>query len=309
MSSLGNWIRATTSTTGTGAVTPAAATGWISPLAYFAIGERFRYVLEADDTGLPVEAGIGYHNGTTMTRERVQAAIVAGGYSEASSNSGLSAVSLSGTTRIICAPLHVDIAQIPVAGISSGTQANDIFCPFNFESPSTGTLTLSSGGRSFYIPVLLCWQHVVDAFCIRPSGTVGNTDLGLYDVLPSGMPGDLLIGWQNQSVTASAVNAYSFSGRTHGRWGAAPRILPPGWYWAYFNCASAMTFGRTFSLNQRSMIPSASLDTGTRQTCLVKNNAQGTLPQPGDASGLSLGTVGGSTDIVTVPAFGFRRAA
>lgn len=305
---LANWVRATSATTGTGNLTLSAVTGYVTPASAFGNGVRFRYVLLDDSDGTPRESGIGYLSSGALVRELVQATYSGGTYTEATSNSSMSATSLSGTTRVICSPMHIDLAQIPVAGITSGTQADDIFAPFNFESPATGSIALSSSSRSFYIPVLLCWTHVVDAFCIRVTATVGSSDFGLYDVLPNGMPGDLLIGWENQSVTANTTMAYTFSSRTHGKWAAANRIIPPGWYWAHINSAAAMTFGRVFSLAQRSPLPSVGLDTGTRRTCLVINRTQGTLADPAPTSGLSLTTVTGSTDVITVPAFGFRRA-
>lgn len=309
MSALGNWIRATSTTTGTGNLTLSSVSGYVAPSTAFATGERFRYVLLADSDGKPIEAGIGYLSSGALVREFVDLTYSSGTYTESTSTAGLSAVSLSVTVRVICAPIHADIANMSIAGITTGTQANDTFAPFNFELPTTGSLSLSSNSRSYYIPAYLGWTHAVDAISFRTGSTVGNTDVGLYSTLPNGMPGDLLIGWANQTVSGSALNSYTFSSRTDGRWAAATRIIPPGWYWFYLNSAASMSFARLFSLYHQSMIPSGGFDTGARQTCLIINRTQGTFAQPAPTGGLSLATINGSTDVVLVPALGFRRAA
>lgn len=303
----GNWIRATSATTGTGSLTLSAASGYATPASQFSQGERFSYALLADADGKPIEGGIGYLDGSgLLVREAVLASYSGGTYTDASSNAGLSAISLSGTTRVICTPLKTADLAATRRGRSSGTLADDIFHPVNFQAPTTGTLALGSSGRSYYIPVLLDFAFPVDAVALRAGATGGSIDIGLYGVLPTGEPGDLLLGWSNKTYTASVLNAYTLATADGGRWSAAARIIPPGWYWVCINGSALMSFSRIFSLHQQSLLPMH--DTGDRKTCLFVNRTQGTLAQPAP-SGLNASTISGSSDVVSVPMFGFRRAA
>ena len=303
----GNWIRATSATTGTGSLTLAAASGYATPASQFSQGERFSYALLADADGKPIEGGIGYLDGAgLLVREAVLATYASSTYTDASSNAGLSAISLSGTTRVICTPLKTADLAATRRGRSSGTQTNDIFHPANFVSPATGSLALGSNSRSYYVPVLLDFAFPIDALVLYLAATGGNVDLGLYGVLPTGEPGDLLIGWSNKTATAYALNAYTFGSADAGRWAAATRLIPPGWYWVCINGSASLSFSRIFSLHQQSLLPMP--DTGDRKTCLFVNRTQGTLAQPAP-SGLSTSTISGSSDVVSVPMFGFRRAA
>lgn len=303
----GNWIRATVATTGTGSLTLSAASGYPTPASQFAQGERFSYALLSDADGKPIEGGIGYLDGSgLLVREVVLATYSGGTYTDASSNAGLSAISLSGTTRVICTPLKTADLAATRRGRSSGTQTNDIFHPANFVAPVTGSLALGSNNRSYYVPLLIDFAFPVDALVLYLAATGGNVDLGIYGVLPTGDPGDLLIGWSNKSATAYALNAYTFGSADAGRWAAAPRLPPPGWYWGHINGSASISFSRIFSLHQQSLLPMH--DTGDRKTCIFINRTQGTLAQPAP-SGLNASTISGSSDVVSVPMFGFRRAA
>ena len=305
----GNWIRATSTTTGTGSLTLSAASGYPAPSSQFAQGERFSYALVADADGKPIEGGIGYLDGSgALVRECPTATYNSGTltYTDATSNAGLSPISLTGTTRVICTPLKTADLAATRRGRPSGTQANDIFHPANFVNPITGSLALGSSGRSYYVPILVDFAFPVDAFVTYLGSTGGSIDIGLYGVLPTGDPGDLLIGWSNKTATANVLNAYTLASADAGRWAAAARIIPPGWYWLCLNGSASISFSRIFSLHQQSLLPMH--DTGERKTCLFVNRTQGTLAQPAP-SGMSATTISGSSDVVSVPMFGFRRAA
>ena len=303
----GNWIRATSATTGTGSLTLSAASGYATPASQFAQGERFSYALVADSDGKPIEGGIGYLDGSgLLVRETVLATYASGTYTDATSNAGLSAVSLTGTTRVIVTPLKTADLAATRRGRSTGTLANDIFHPVNFVSPATGTLGLGSNSRSYYIPVLLDFAHPVDAIALYLGSTGGNVDIGIYGVLPTGEPGDLLIGWSNKTATANVLNAYTLASADAGRWTAAARIIPPGWYWVCINGSTTLTFSRLFQLHHHSLLAMA--NSGDRKSCLIVNRTQGTLAQPAP-SGMSEHTIPGGSDAVTVPMIGFRRAS
>ena len=67
---LANWVRATSSTTGTGNLTLSSVSGYPQPSGAFAVGQRWAYCLLDDSTGKPIEAGIGYLSAaTTFVRE------------------------------------------------------------------------------------------------------------------------------------------------------------------------------------------------------------------------------------------------
>jgi hypothetical protein len=305
---LGNWIRATTATTGTGSLTLSSASGYATPGSQFAQAERFSYVLLSDSDGKPVEAGIGYlDSGGLLVREVVQATYSGSTYTDATTNAGLTASSLTGTTRVICSHIKTS-AHVPTRrGRPSGTQANDIFHPANLVSPATGSLGVSSNSRSYYMPVLLDFAFPVDAVAIYIGTTTGNHDLGLYGVAANGDPGDLLIGWENKTTTTNSLNAFTLASATVGRWSAATRIIPPGWYYWHWNTASgSQNYSRLFALHQVSLIPQH--DLGARTTVLIVNRTQGTLATTAPSS-MSQATVSGSSDVVNVPLIGFRRAS
>lgn len=97
---LGNWIRQTTTTTGTGNLTLSTVTGYAAFTDYFAADERFAYSILDDATGLPIEAGIGYLSSGALVREIVESTLVSGTLDR----SNPSAVTLAaGTKRVICA--------------------------------------------------------------------------------------------------------------------------------------------------------------------------------------------------------------
>ncbi len=94
---LANWIKETSSTTGTGAITLAGAvTGYTTFGAHFTDGASVQYALS---NGANREAGIGTYSAGVLTRTTVLETLVAGTYSASSP----SAITLAGTTIITCA--------------------------------------------------------------------------------------------------------------------------------------------------------------------------------------------------------------
>src|SRR4051812_15492834 len=118
---LGNWIRQTTTTTGTGNLTLSTASGWAPFSSQFStgadgVGDNFYYVVLDDSTGAPYEAGIGrMSDATTLVRVRILASMPSGTYSAANSAMTLAA----GTKRVVCADLG-SIRRMSIPGVRSG---------------------------------------------------------------------------------------------------------------------------------------------------------------------------------------------
>lgn len=97
---LGNWIKQSTTDTGTGNLSLSAVTGHPTFADEFAGSTRFAYTI-TDADGLPIERGVGYLSGGALVRERVRATYASGVYTGANA----SAVPLpSGTKYVICSP-------------------------------------------------------------------------------------------------------------------------------------------------------------------------------------------------------------
>lgn len=217
---LGNWISQTTTTTGTGALTLAAVTGYPTFAAQFVLGQRFEYMLLNDD-GTPLEAGIGYLASTTsLVREFVKATYSAGTYND----NGATAVALgAGSKRVICA--------VEAGNVRPGLSAVQTAFGANITFPDG--LQLSSNGKTLgaNTPIASClfWPggKPITGLAVSVSTAAGSgadrIQAGLYSVLPSGLPGDL--------ICRSGDMLPNTTGNKVGSLVGGNRRLPAGWYW------------------------------------------------------------------------------
>ena len=97
---LGNWIKQTSTSTGTGNLTLAAVTGFPTFANQFAAGEYFYYTILNDSDGTPMESGIGHmSDSATLVRDKPLATFVAGTYND---NDPAAVTLAAGTKRVIC---------------------------------------------------------------------------------------------------------------------------------------------------------------------------------------------------------------
>lgn len=289
---LGNWIKQTTTTTGTGALTLAQVTGY----PRFAdvlpdIGRLFYYtILNAD--GTPVESGMGkLTDATTLSRVKILATYASGAYA----NSNAAAVALAaGTYTVICAADESSVMEstpntnaILTNGnvtYSSGTR----WCITGDRSRNVGT-TSPSTQFIFYIPFWL--TSVVDAIALGvyvTTGAAGATcNLGMYTVNEKGAPGQKLFESGSLSLAATGLVSGTVSGKR----------LTPGYYFASIVVAGSATI-RAFGSNGFDQIVG-----GSPVPVIVANAASITnYCFSENANGMILPTVSNCNDFQSSPA-------
>lgn len=216
---LGNGIKQTTATTGTGNLTLSAVTGMPTVANVFPVGMRVAYAL-VDTDGHCIETGIGYlSDATTFVRACVCSTYVAGVYSSAMP----SPVSLTGTTSLIVTPISTTLESMMPTVDSQSAGVNRMLTTAHRNTASTaqGMTTL----RLTYAPFLLRTSGVVNALNINvnTAGAAGKVArLGLYNCNEKGYPGVLL------AATADfAIDSTGFKNNA-----VTPISLPAGWYFA-----------------------------------------------------------------------------
>ena len=270
-------LRATTATTGTEAHAVGGGSGYAA--SQFAQGERFSYALLADADGKPVEGGIGYLGSGLLVREAVLTTYASSTYTTPAAMP-VSRPSACPAPRVICTPLKTaDLLPRGAGAVERHAGADDIFTRSANFPPTTGSALGLSGLQLSRFPVLLecAW---IDAVALHHEPRQGQVSTLAGGVLPTGEPGDLLIGWSNKTYTASAqcfLHPWRPPMVAAGRCGGATRLIPPGWYWVCINGSALISFSRIFSC-----ISKAFADARHRRSKrpVYINRNQGTLAQP-----------------------------
>jgi hypothetical protein len=226
---LGNWIRQTTTTTGTGDLTLASVSGWATFSSQFTAGadgagDYFYYAVVDDSTGAPLEAGIGRLSAsTTLVRSRVLATLSSGTYSEANTPLSLPA----GTKRVICSDL-AGARRMSVPGIRNSDSTNRLLGPGNIHTSGGNSFTLNAA-NIYCIAFEVVSPCFVSGMAVRVNTSAASSSvrLGLYRVNANLEPGDLIDGTGDIVTTASGQVSANFSGGT--------RRLRAGWYFAALN--------------------------------------------------------------------------
>lgn len=212
---LGNGIKQTTATTGTGNLTLAAVAGFRALSDSFALGQPFAYAL-VNASGAFVESGIGYLvSATEMVRARISAT--------ATSEDAPTAASLTGTTTIIATPNATTLeAMLPtVDGQTAGINRMVTTAHRNTAVTSQAMTAL----RLSYVPFLLRTGGIVNSLSINvgTAAVAGKlARLGLYACNEKGYPGPLMVSTADFAVDAVGLKTNS----------VGPIFLPPGWYFA-----------------------------------------------------------------------------
>jgi hypothetical protein len=196
---LGNWIRQTTTTTGTGALTLSTVSGYSAFSDQFAAGQRFQYQILDDSTGAPIEAGVGYLSSGTLVRERIECTIVSGTFDYSTP----SAVSLAaGTKRVICAASMASVMGQTAGAYSLSGGFQGYGDSISVQPGSTSNLGLT-GSRAYATPFIAQSAQEIDALVVRITiaGTSGGLIKGaIYSIGANGLP-DVKLA---ESATAAA---------------------------------------------------------------------------------------------------------
>jgi hypothetical protein len=227
---LGNWIRASSTTGGTGNLTLVAASGFPSPGDVFATNQLFAYSI-LDANSRPLEAGWAYMNSTPqMVRARATATYSGGTYNAANPT----ALNLSGTVTVVCTPTaQSEIPTLTTVDSVSGSIQRCITAA-NRACPGAAANTVAL--RCYYVPFELRAGIVVKSlgiFVATPQAAT-TAKAGIYACTAAGYPGALLC------VTPTAFDCSGAAGmRTVDL--TSQTFLPPGWYFTAMACTGTPT--------------------------------------------------------------------
>jgi hypothetical protein len=224
---LGNGIKQTTATTGTGALTLSAVAGMPTLADAFPLNAMLSYTL-LDAAGLFIEAGIGYLSApNTLVRARVTATFAAGVYTSQSAT----AASLAGTTTVICTPHSATLySGFPTVDSQSTGHLRYLSsasrnCGFASLTPAANRQVYST--FELKSPVVLLALN----FNVNTAGAALSTArMALYSCNEKGYPGVILAG------NALAHDTSTTGIRTETL--ATPLFLPAGWYFTSVACSA-----------------------------------------------------------------------
>lgn len=211
---LGYGIKETTSTTGTGTLTLSAVTGF-ARFASLPVGSSVMYSI-LDSSGLPIESGIGTVGASnTLSRDRISATNVSGTYNDLTP----SAVSLSGTSTVICTGLAssfvTSVPNVNTVITTSGATPQRLVMDTRINTNSASSTGFTMAANTLYlIPFKLDFDVIGKGIALRiGTGVVGKSIIaGLYQIDHRGYPSKLIGQTESTAAATSGVNwSASFS--------------------------------------------------------------------------------------------------
>lgn len=234
---LGNWIKTTTTTAGSGALTLASVAGYPAFNDVFGVGRLFYYtILNAD--GTPVESGLGNLTASnTLARLKCLSTYASGVFTD--SNAAFVTLG-AGPYTVICALdessawLAAPSVNSVLAGGNSGVPPANKFLVSSDRSSNSGTTVVN--GYIYYSPFRLDVAADVVSMAVNvTTSSAGITaNLGIYQVDHRGFPGAKLFetGALSCAATGTVIGTL-----------AASKRLAPGWYYtAIVTSASGPVF-------------------------------------------------------------------
>lgn len=217
---LANWVKETTTTTGSSDVTLSAITGFPRFSEAFAVGELCLYGITTNDQPpQPLEWGIG----TIGASNTLVRSVVLGTYASGVLNTtNPTAVSLaSGTHNVICAnAMGAHLPGLPAVDTTNGSSGAVV--PYPWTANVSGTAIASTADRLYLLNFRWACLRKVTAIKMRVStGAAGNCRIGIYKAGTDGKPGALLYSSGDIDTTNVGIITWTFS---------SAKILPPGWY-------------------------------------------------------------------------------
>lgn len=204
---LGNWIKQTSTTTGTGALTLSAVTGFPDFASQFAVNERFSYAIIDDSTGGPIERGIGYIDGSGNLVRSVPMATFSGGtYVGANA----SAVSLSaGTKRVVCVE-GAQTALTSTPGVWAATHKG--YGSLGLSGAASTLLMVAD--RAYAVPFAAAVDADIESvkFSVTTAATSGvQAKISIFSVGSDGLPGIKLAESSGVAVDTLGIKTASFT--------------------------------------------------------------------------------------------------
>jgi hypothetical protein len=248
---LENWVKETTTTTGTGTITLAGAvTGFIAFSDVIADGEQVEYFIESGNNR---ERGIGTFtaSGTTLARTVILETLVSGTYDDTSP----AAITLAGTSDVYISGPAQRIMNGPVIMVGP-TESSSWDCLDNIAHFDSVSTTVSTANRMLITigPLLVPRIMTTLRFYVATAdATCTHLRLGLYKIDKDGEPGDVLYDSGDLSASAASTGAKSHTisgGPIHvpaGIYGAA--VVSDSTTLALRGCTYATIAGPGFGLN------------------------------------------------------------
>lgn len=204
---LGNWVRQTTTTTGTGALTLSTVSGYAAFSNHFAESQRFGYAIVDDSNGAPIESGIGYLSSGTLVREYIEATMVSGTLDITAPT----AVSLAaGTKRVVCAA-SAGLLVSPAPGVwnnIAGRLYGDAQVAVSASSFN------ATADRAYALPFIRAVNRPIDAVLFRVNTAgAGSTQAvcAIFSWGSDGLPGVKIAETSAVAVDATGVKTAAFA--------------------------------------------------------------------------------------------------
>lgn len=213
---LGNFVKETTTTSGTGNITVAGVTGRARFSDCFAVNVPFFYSI---NDGNNWELGVGYLSATsTLVRAKILSTLVSGTFDDTSP----AAITLSGGTCNVFATPCAQSAMPNKPSVSITNSSAGYTLTSNVGVLSAASFT-ATADRQYYMP--FHWDVArpmsLVGFRVSTAAAAGKVArIGLYSVDENGEPDILLEESGNIAVDSSGVKTYNFT----------DKLYPPGWY-------------------------------------------------------------------------------
>lgn len=202
---LAEFIRQTTTTTGTGSLTLASVAGFPTFADSFVVDEPISFAVLDDATGAPLEMCQGHlSNSTTLVIDRVLTTYTGGTLNQTNPV----ALSLAaGTKRVICTPSAGGLVAAPVN--IPQLSANNVRLLY----PDSHLVGVGSHGAVtvvpnivYHVPIVIKSSQLINAAVFRLSGVVAGSTakVGIYTAGPDGKPGVKLV---ESSAVSTATNS------------------------------------------------------------------------------------------------------
>lgn len=224
---LANWVKESTATTGTGAITLGGApAGFVPFSAAFSDGARVSYAIE---DGNNREIGIGTYSAGVLTRTTVLETLVAGTFTR-----GGAATALSGAATVMVtmeASLTEEGKGVEV-WLQSTTAHFDV--PDNYGGIDSNSGSTLVADRFYSVDALLIRRRKISKLFIDVKtldAAATQLAAGIYSIDPATGLADNILTEVMFNATATGPQGITVPG--------GPIILEPGWYALGFVCNAA----------------------------------------------------------------------
>jgi hypothetical protein len=297
MFGLGNWIKESVSSGGTGNLTVASVTGFDTFASQFGDGTttppaaHFRYVVT---DGNDWETGVGHMSAvTTLVRDLIEMKIASGTLTRFPAT-GLTV----STSAFVFCDFTGDGSELPYWPDAASATAGLGVPPQNVGAYSTSTRAYGAK-YFFYFPFKLPLSGVYSAINWEQSASGGTQlQLAIYQVGSDGYPGNMLASIPSTTTSATGWNQTSFSASIYLKSNCV--------YWLGLTQEAADTW---YTLNGIDCTPPiyhwATGANANNIALRILNGSYTALPDPATAKG----SLTWGNDVNQYPKFGLRRTA